>query len=109
MRLIQTWIQIHEVSQRAINPKYNPNQSEQPSYGQYPQLQHYQPQSQQNQTSMPPPNSQQQYYSPQPQFYPQGQAPSARAAPAPVQKRPTHVSDNVLSNNPDFSLGLRRG
>ena len=93
------------VSQRAINPKYNPNQYERPSYGQYPQLQHYQPQSQQNQTSMPPPNSQQQYYSPQPQFYPQGQAPGARAAPAPVQKRPT-VSDNVLSNNPDFSLGL---
>lgn len=90
------------VSQRAINPKYNPHQTEQ-SYGQYPQLQHYQPQFQQNQTSMPPPNAQQQYYSPQPQFYPQGQAPGAR--PAPVQKRPT-VSDNVLSNNPDFSLGL---
>lgn len=87
------------VSQRAINPKYNPQQHEQPVYGQYPQQQQYQPQFQQNQSA--PPN--QQFYSPQqPQFYPQGQPPMRSA---PMQKRPT-VSDNVLSNNPDFSLGL---
>lgn len=92
------------VSQRAINPKYNPQQFEQSSYGQYPQLQQYQPQNQQNQSSMLPPNSQQQYYSlQQRQFYPQAQPQVVQNAPG--EKRPT-VSDNVLSNNPDFSLGL---
>lgn len=79
------------VSQRAINPKYRPqHQNEYPPQNYQPQFQGQQP----NQQYYPAPQ-QQQYFPAQNQSYNKG---------TPPQKRPT-ISDNVLSNNPDFSLG----
>lgn len=109
------------VSQRAINPKYNPqNPYTRPSnlfvlQNQFsnpppPQNVNYQ-QSPMRSHAQPPSNFQQPVYSPQQRQF--GQAPvyqpqpvNYQPHPRPVQyaQRPT-ISENVLSTNPDFALG----
>lgn len=122
------------VSQRAVNPKYNPNgqyyQMVQPPpvpqnsqhYNQYPNASQYSPQFAPNMQMrnvpqggyQPSPNPQQQGYFPAPQNYQPQQQPYYNQAVVPPpqqqqQARGPTISDNVLNNNPDFALGLGGG
>ncbi|RLV95686.1 putative membrane protein [Spathaspora sp. JA1] len=91
------------VSQRAPNPEYNQyNQQPPPGAGYYQQqftnVQHFQPEHQQQFQGQPPPP--QQYNNNG--YFPPG--PALQHAPPPPQPRTT-ISDSVLNNNPDFSVG----
>ncbi|CUM63434.1 uncharacterized protein PRCAT00001009001 [Priceomyces carsonii] len=99
------------VSQRAPNPSYNPPPQqfygaqvpENPyTYrpGGIPQQFQGRPQFVPNGQQAPPP----QFYQNSPQYAPQAIPQQPSYYPAPQRRQPT-VSDNVLSNNPDFALG----
>lgn len=100
------------VSQRAINPKYNPQQQ----LGYFPQSQHQvpAPQHQQYQKNFYPNVSQyspqfqpvpQQGMAPQQGYFPQQQS-QGHFNPPPQSRGPT-VSDNALNSAPDFAIGFQ--